>query len=470
MNKVIARLCGMVGAVVLATAAFAFYDTQILIDRALNSPTLTVRYSGARAAMVELRLNGVSLGTRTVSTAKTSGETNFTLDLRSLGEGDNEVEVRIYDKSGKLLGSQKSVISNDDGTSAPVRMTYPKMGATVQGAVDIKVGFGKEMKSAYVSFFIDDQFKAMTNTFPYSFTWDTTRDSNGWHELEALLVDETSTTFKTRKVRVLVNNPGGRTDRPLPVISGATIATTSLTPVPKRMTPKTTTTAPVITNTVANAVTPQIAAIVAANVVQGIPGERAGLKPGTIASTQTAGPRVLTPNISSASKTTTAAPKTAKVSIKQSAAPKLNFSTNAITSAATATGMLSITKGQRLPDVGTLTIVLNKKIIDFDVAPRIKDGIAIAPIRHLIESNGGEVSWENAQKIVNALAEGKTIRLKIGDKFASVDGKSIELELAPFIEKNRAIIPLSFVRDALEVDVQFDPATGHVLITSRKKN
>ena len=104
----IKRMCVLAGAIVMSAVANAFYyDATVTIDRALNSPTLTVRYSGAVVALVELRINGVSVGTRAITSVKNAGETNFTLDLSGLKDGDNEIEVRLFDKGGKLVGSER---------------------------------------------------------------------------------------------------------------------------------------------------------------------------------------------------------------------------------------------------------------------------------------------------------------------------------------------------------------------------
>src|SRR5215469_7920213 len=101
-SKTVRRLFLAAGLSAIAASASAFsIDPQIMIDRALDSPTLTVRYTGVSAALVELRVNGESLGTRSVQAAKASGETNFTLDLSGLREGENEIEVRLFDRTGK---------------------------------------------------------------------------------------------------------------------------------------------------------------------------------------------------------------------------------------------------------------------------------------------------------------------------------------------------------------------------------
>lgn len=457
MNKTIARLGALAAMALTASLSLAFYDQQIVIDRALNSPTVNVKYSGARAAMVEIRLNGVSLGTRTVSSAKTSGEISFTLDLNALTDGDNLIEIRLYDKSGKLVGTETSVITTDEGASAPVRLTYPKMAATVQGNVDIKVGFGREMRNAYVSFFVDNQFKSMTNTSPFTFSWDTVRETNGWHELEAMLVDDTSATFRTRKVRVFVNNPGGKTERvtqpepPTTAVGNASPATAKNTGA------KTTPLSNTVSNTVKNVVTPAVAGLTSPNKVQPQTGDRTSVKAAPLANTSVTGGRVVTPP----------APKGVK-----SPKPVMSINltpTNTVAPVANAAvGRISIDKGVRLPNIGTFSIVLSGKMVNFDVQPRVQDGIALAPVRHLLEGAGGKVDWDNQAKIVQALTEGKTIRLSIGDKVATIGELSVELELAPFIEKGRTIIPISFLKDSLNVNIEYDAKTGHVLITKNK--
>ncbi len=111
------------------------------------------------------------------------------------------------------------------------------MGATVQGPVQLTVGFNKELKNTYVSFFIDNQFKSMSNTPPFGYLWDTTRDANGWHEVEAWAVDDTSVTYKTRRVKVFVNNPGGQTPRHFGPVEPAPQTAVKVSQTPHVVTP-----------------------------------------------------------------------------------------------------------------------------------------------------------------------------------------------------------------------------------------
>jgi hypothetical protein len=134
-----------------------------------------------------------------------------------------------------------------------------------------------------------------------------------------------------------------------------------------------------------------------------------------------------------------------------------------------ASNLIKITKGQRLPNLGSYAVLLNNQYVNFDVAPRVDNGVPMTPFRHLLEKAGGKVDWEGLTKSVKANADGRSIFLQIGDENAKVNELSIRLETAPYLERGRTIVPLSFLRDALAVEVEYDKASGHVLITSLKK-
>jgi len=438
----------------MAVAAHAFiFDGQITIDRALNSPTLTVRYTNASAALVELRVNGESVATRTVNAGKNSGETTFNLNLGSLSAGENKVEIRLFDKAGKLLATETTTVTTED-TKGPVYLTNPKMGATLQGNVNIKVGFGQQMKNTYVSFFIDNQFKSISNVPPFEFTWDTSRDANGWHEVEAWVVDDSSETFKTRKVRVFVQNPSGNTPRfdpnntPVkqPVKNPVTKQPATL--IPPAMPPKAT--AAVFEPT--------------GNPLKIGVGSPTATKPATLQPSTSTGPKVMLPT------GTRNAPTNQPLALHtRPQGTKLPTASIKNVGTAAATGRISITTGQRLPNIGAFAIVYNTQFVDFDVQPRVTDGVPLTPFRHLIEKAGGKVDWAGKQKTVEAKADGNDIFLHIGDTFAQINKQRIELEKPSFIDSGRTIVPLSFMRDALNVNIEYDKATGHVLITSAKK-
>lgn len=479
--KKLTSLAMLAGVAVLTTSAQAFMadDAKILIDRALNSPTLTIKYSGAAATLVELKINGTSFGTRQVS-GKNAGETNFTLDLGLLADGDNEVEVFLYGKDGALVGKQKTNITSSRGDKGPVFLVNPKVGSTVRGTVDIKVGFGKELKDAYVSFFVNSQFRSMTNNPPFSYLWDTTREASGWHEIEAVVVNGQGETFKTPKTRVFVENVGGQTPRvkPEPIRDPNVHVGPKIVPDPKATpTPDVNALTGVLLNTVTSVVGAKAALKPTATTDSGVMMDQRNIAPKTtdITAANTTAVPANTGAATSGTKTaanTAANTKTVKNGTNSVIKVNNAGTANATTvNSAASSGLITVAKGQRLPNIsGPLSILMNAQPVVFDVAPRIENGIPLTPFRHLFESAGGNVSWDNLAKELSADGDGQNIWIKIGSRTARVNKIDVDMEIAPFLERGRTIVPLSFIKDSLSVDVQYDPKTGHVLITKAKKN
>jgi hypothetical protein len=479
----------LAGIMALGVSANAFvpFDTHITIDRALNSPTLTIRYTGAHAALVELRVNGDSLGTRSMSSVKDAGETNFNISLTDLKDGDNEVEVRLFDRTGKLVGTDKTNISTDQADRGPVFLASPKVGATVRGPVEIKLSFSRDIKNSIASFFVDNNFKAMSNYPPYSYIWDTTRETNGWHEVEAWDVDESSQTLKTKKTRVFVDNPGGRTER-----NGAQPDLKMSNPGFKGSieggdanVKENTSTSKSNGSFKPAGVAPKVSGSTISNQIHVTPVTGASdIQPAPKGTTIAMGPRNLTPtahrnavvastkptgtiNISVHSNTTTPS-KTSPATVAMNST-KQSVPTGVVNAVNSAAHMLSITRGQRVPNIGTFAIELNSQFVKFDVQPRVDDGVPMTPLRYLLEKDGGKVNWENMTKTVRASADGKSIVIQIGDRNAKVDQVTVSMEVTPYLDRGRTIVPLSFIHDALGVNVEYDKETGHVLITSAAK-
>jgi Copper amine oxidase N-terminal domain len=473
--KKLQRTALLAGAAALSSGAFAFmFDANILIERALNSPTLTVKYDGANAALVELRVNGESFATRQVSNTASKGETTFTLTVTDLKDGENEIEIRLYDKTGKVIESQKQTMLTDQSNRGPVYISGPKQGQTLKGAVEIKLGFGKEMKNVFVSFYVDGDHKQMTNVPPFNYVWDTEKEANGWHTVEAWVVDETTNTYKSKQVRVFVNNPGGRTDRQgLGSTGEATVSKGTSQPgidegKSELKTGATTGASKPEGATKSNPLEPkaQSGTATPAQVKTTVN----SVKPSVDLKTSSKGPAPKVADAPGMAKMPTLEGAVAMgnqdmipTGLRVAGMKTISKVPNFVESAARK--VLTVEHGTRFEGVTSFAVLFNNSFVEFDVQPRVDEGIPMTPFRHLLEKAGGDVEWLKDAKVVNASADGKKIWLKIGDKNAKINDRSFSLELAPYLDRGRTIVPLSFMKDALGVNIEFDPATGHVLIT-----
>ncbi len=445
-------------------------DASILIERAANNKSIVVKYEGASAATVEMRVNGVSIMSKNLDDAASAGETEFAIDTAYLKDGDNAVEVLLFDRNGKQLGSQKTSVTVDRTGLGPVYISKPADGGTVMGSVDIQLGFKSTLKNVYVSFFVNDEFKALKNFPPYNYIWDTTRVPNGWHEVQALVVDENNATFRTEKFRLFVNNPGGMTKR---------FGSTAVAPAKPKNPDTPAVAAPKTTAPVKATSEP----VVAPNDVQPGVTEMAGFK-GDDLTSKAAGPepvKAVKPNIdASPTSVVPAKPVAPVVEVKASkpldnSAPKVTpkVSRPAITAPKIedplpAKNLVAVNYGVRVPNMGMYAVYYEGEKINFDVQPQAKNGVPLTPFRFLLEHQGAKVDWHKEDQTVTSSMPGNKIWFQIGNETAKVNGMDFRLEMAPFITQGRSIVPLSFISEALNVDVDFDAATGHVLIRKHK--
>jgi len=119
--------------------------------------------------------------------------------------------------------------------------------------------------------------------------------------------------------------------------------------------------------------------------------------------------------------------------------------------------------------IGLKSYVLNGMQLQMDVAPEIVAGRTFVPIRLVAETFGAEVGWDGNLREVTIKQDTKVIKLKIGSKTATIDGKSYELEAAPYIKSGRTMVPIRFISEALGLSVYWEPQRQLVYIRSKPK-
>jgi LysM repeat protein len=115
----------------------------------------------------------------------------------------------------------------------------------------------------------------------------------------------------------------------------------------------------------------------------------------------------------------------------------------------------------------SLKVFYDSHPITVDVAAFAQAGIALAPFRPVFEHAGGTVKWSHKDKRLEAKNDDHTVEIRIGSETAKVDGEAVMLELAALIKKSRTMVPTSLFSKVMNVEVSFDPETGHIMVASR---
>ncbi len=125
-------------------------------------------------------------------------------------------------------------------------------------------------------------------------------------------------------------------------------------------------------------------------------------------------------------------------------------------------------RAHRVNGLKTFDVAFNNMRIAFDVQPRVENGLTLAPFRAIVESSGGSVKWYGKSQTVRAVSANRIIEFKIGEATARVNNRLVKLAHAPYVENGRAIVPTSFVQDAMSVSVAYDARRHYMSITSKR--
>lgn len=108
------------------------------------------------------------------------------------------------------------------------------------------------------------------------------------------------------------------------------------------------------------------------------------------------------------------------------------------------------------------TLKINDTLIETSVPPLTENGTTLVPLRLISEHLGATVDYKAGQ--IQLTQADTVISLTLGKKEALVNGKSQSLASAPKVVKNTTMVPLRFISENLNCQVNWDSKTQQVLI------
>ncbi len=103
------------------------------------------------------------------------------------------------------------------------------------------------------------------------------------------------------------------------------------------------------------------------------------------------------------------------------------------------------------PGMGTVPVIINDR--------------TLLPVRAVVEELGGTVGWDGEVNTVTLEHEGSEILLTIDSLTAYLNGAPQTLDTAPVIINDRTMLPIRFIAESFNFDVQWDSAAQVVTIT-----
>ncbi|KUP23486.1 copper amine oxidase N-terminal domain-containing protein [Paenibacillus sp. DMB5] len=106
---------------------------------------------------------------------------------------------------------------------------------------------------------------------------------------------------------------------------------------------------------------------------------------------------------------------------------------------------------------------VDEKNYTLEVAPFKQEGRTMVPIRFIAEALGAKVDWNPKERRVTLTKESTKIELIIDKKEAYVNGVATQLDSPAIIRKNVTLLPVRFVSENMKMKVFFDE--GEIVIT-----
>lgn len=124
--------------------------------------------------------------------------------------------------------------------------------------------------------------------------------------------------------------------------------------------------------------------------------------------------------------------------------------------------------------IGSSTMTVNGTETEIDegrdTTPVIENERTLVPIRAIIEAMGGSVNWDSETQTAELTYNDDTILLTIDSTTAYFNDTASELDTAPVIMNGRTMLPIRFIAESFEFDVEWEVESQTVIIRKAFEN
>lgn len=115
--------------------------------------------------------------------------------------------------------------------------------------------------------------------------------------------------------------------------------------------------------------------------------------------------------------------------------------------------------------IGSAEAVVNGETVTLEVPAVIRAGRTCIPLRATGEALGAEVTWDERSRQIRLRCINTTVTMTVDNRVAWVQGEAKLLDVAPWIKQGRTLVPVRFLAEAFGFAVAWDNATRTVSIT-----
>lgn len=119
-----------------------------------------------------------------------------------------------------------------------------------------------------------------------------------------------------------------------------------------------------------------------------------------------------------------------------------------------------------MASMATIKVEVDGERLSFDVPPMMIQNRTMVPLRGVFEAMGAQVNWDAPTATITANKADRDVKLTVGNRSATVNGRTVMLDAPPMIVRGSTMVPLRFVSEALGADVKWLSASQTVSITT----
>lgn len=113
-------------------------------------------------------------------------------------------------------------------------------------------------------------------------------------------------------------------------------------------------------------------------------------------------------------------------------------------------------------------VTVDGQELAFDQPPMIENDRVLVPVRAIFEALGAQVDWEASSRTVTARRGQETVTLQIGSRLLYHNREAVWLDTAPRIVSDRTLVPVRAVSESFGAQVSWYEAQRLVQITSQQ--
>lgn len=119
------------------------------------------------------------------------------------------------------------------------------------------------------------------------------------------------------------------------------------------------------------------------------------------------------------------------------------------------------------PATDEIKILVDGEQVKADVPPIIVGDRTLVPFRAIFEALGAEVTWAPETRTATGVRGDVTVDIQIDNPIMKVNGADVELDVSAQIVDDRTLVPVRAISESFNADVEWDPDTRTVTVTTK---